>query len=251
MVIHLAAAVGGIGANMAEPGRFLYENAVMGLNVMEQARLAGVKKFVTIGTACSYPKDAPLPLYEQSLFDGPPEPTNAPYGLAKRLIIAQGQAYRQQYGMDCIAVVPANLYGPGDHFEPDTSHVIPAIIRKIADAQARGEDSVTLWGDGSPTRDFLFVEDAARGILLAAEKYSDALPINLGTGQQFSIGSVAGAIAGLMGYEGEMVWDTSKPNGQPRRMLDASRAKWLLGWEAETDLYEGLACTIAWYRETV
>lgn len=250
MVIHLAAAVGGIGANMAEPGRFLYENAVMGLNVMEYARRAGVQKFVTIGTACSYPKDAPLPLHEQSLFSGPPEPTNAPYGLAKRLIIAQGQAYRKQYGMDCIAVIPANLYGPGDNFDPQTSHVIPAIIRKVADAQARGEDSVTLWGDGTPTRDFLYVEDAAAGILAAAEKYSDEPPINLGRGQQFSIGAIADMIAALMEYRGEIVWDLSKPNGQPHRMMDVTRAKWLLDWESTFPLYEGLRRTIDWYRET-
>jgi GDP-L-fucose synthase len=249
VIIHLAAVVGGIGANMANPGRFFYDNAIMGIQLIEEARLAGVSKFVALGTICAYPKFAPIPFREEDLWNGYPEETNAPYGLAKKMMLVQCQAYRQQYGFDGIFLLPVNLYGPRDNFDLESSHVIPAMIRKMIDARDAGE-TVTLWGDGSPTREFLYVEDAARGIAMAAEGYDGIEPVNLGAGWEISIKDLAELIARHVGYEGEIVWDTSKPNGQPRRKLDVSRAKEYFGFEAQVPFEDGIKRTVEWWEST-
>lgn len=249
LVIHLAAVVGGIGANRAEPGRFLYENAVMGLDLIEACRVAGVAKVCVAGTVCAYPKFAALPFREDDIWDGYPEETNAPYGLAKKLLLVQAQAYREQYGMDTIYLLPVNLYGPGDNFDLETSHVIPAMIRKFLDAKDRGSDSVVLWGDGTPTREFLYVDDAARAFRLAVERYDGAEPVNIGSGDEVSINELASTVAQAVGYEGDIVWDTTKPNGQPRRKLDVSRARERFGFESGISLPEGLRLTVAEYLQ--
>jgi GDP-L-fucose synthase len=246
VVYHLAAEVGGIGANRANPGRYWYANLMMGAHVLELSRVNSVAKTVLAGTVCAYPKFTPVPFHEDDLWNGYPEETNAPYGVAKKSILVGAQSYREQYGMDAIFLLPANLYGPRDNFDLESSHVIPALIRKMID----NEREVVLWGDGSPTREFLNVEDAAVGMQLAAERYDGAAPVNLGTGVETSIRELAETIADLTGFEGEIVWDTSMPNGQPRRQLDASRARELFGFEARTPLRDGLARTIAWYRES-
>lgn len=248
MVMHLAARVGGIGANQAQPGRFFYDNLMMGTQLMEAARLESVKKFVAVGTICAYPKFTPVPFREETIWDGYPEETNAPYGLAKKMLLVQSQAYRQQYGFNSIVLFPANLYGPGDNFHPETSHVIPAIIRKCIEAKESGASSVVLWGDGTPTREFLHVEDAADGIVLAAERYDRSEPINLGTGQEISIRTLSALIAEATGYTGMVQFDPAKPNGQPRRCLDVSRAT-EFGFHASRSLVAGLRETVAWYRE--
>jgi GDP-L-fucose synthase len=247
LVFHLAAEVGGIGANQANPGRYWYANLVMGAHVLEQARLHEVGKVVIVGTVCAYPKFTPVPFHEDDLWNGYPEETNAPYGVAKKSILVGAQSYRDQYGLDAIFLLPANLYGPRDNFDPETSHVIPALIRKMVESP----DEVVLWGDGSPTREFLYVDDAAEGLMLAAQRYDGAEPVNLGTGSEISIRELAELIAELTGFHGEIVWDTSRPNGQPRRALDTSRARELFGFEARTSLREGLERTIAWYCEAV
>jgi GDP-L-fucose synthase len=247
VVIHLAARVGGIGANLANPGSFFYQNAMMGIQLMEQARLAGVQKFVTVGTVCAYPKFTPVPFSEDELWNGYPEETNASYGLAKRMLLVQGQAYRRQYGFNAIYLLPVNLYGPGDNFDPATSHVIPALIRRFVEAKESGQDRVVNWGDGTPTREFLYVDDAAEGLVLATERYDDPEPVNLGTGCEISMRDLATTIAGLVGYVGEILWDTSRPNGQPRRRVDTSRARDRFGFEAGTVLETGLKSTIEWY----
>lgn len=248
MVIHLAANVGGIGINREHPGLFFYENLMMGTLMLEYARRAGVNKFVGIGTICSYPKFAPIPFREADLWNGYPEETNAPYGLAKKMLLVQSQAYRQEYGYNAIHLLPVNLYGPHDKFDLRASHVIPAVIRKMVDAQACGASCITLFGDGSPTREFLFVRDAAEGIVLAAQRYNGAEPVNLGSACEISIRELVMLIAEEVGYRGELFWDTSKPNGQPRRKLDVSRAERDFGFVARTDFRDGLRETIAWYR---
>lgn len=248
VVIHLAAVVGGIGANRANPGRFLYDNLVMGAMLMEHARRVGVEKFVGVGTICSYPKFTPVPFREEDLWNGYPEETNAPYGLAKKMLLVQSQAYRQQYGFNAIHLLPVNLYGPGDRFDLDSSHVIPAIIRKCLEAVARDEREIVCWGDGTPTREFLFVKDCAEAIVLATERYDGAEPLNIGTGVEISIKELVELIVELTGFRGRIVWDTSKPNGQPRRCLDTRRAKEWLGFTATTKFREGLRTTVAWYR---
>lgn len=248
VVLHLAAKVGGIGANRENPGSFFYENLMMGVQLIEEGRKAGVEKLVAIGTVCSYPKLTPVPFKEDALWDGYPEETNAPYGLAKKMLLVQAQAYRAQYGFDAIFLVPVNLYGPRDNFDPKVSHVIPALIQKMCDAQARGEKIVTVWGDGSPTREFLHAQDAAEGILLAAEKYDGADPVNLGSGEEVSIKELVTRVADACGFTGDIRWDPSQPNGQPRRKLDVSRAKALFGFEAPTKFADGLKATVAWYR---
>ncbi len=247
VVIHLAAQVGGIGANRKKPGEFFYNNLVMGIQLMEQARLFKVEKFVAIGTVCSYPKFTPLPFREENLWDGYPEETNAPYGLAKKMLLVQSQAYRQQYGFNSIFVIPVNLYGPGDNFDPDSSHVIPALIKKCVDAVERGEEEIICWGDGSPTREFLYVEDAAEGILLASEVYNKSEPVNLGSGMEISIRDLVRLIAKYTGFVGRISWDTTQPNGQPRRYLDTSKAEREFKFKAKTALEEGLRKTISWY----
>jgi GDP-L-fucose synthase len=247
-VIHLAAVVGGIGANRENPGRFFYENAVMGLHLLEEARLAGVERFLTVGTVCSYPKHAPVPFREESLWDGYPEETNAPYGLAKKMLLVQSQAYRQQYGFDASYVIPVNLFGPGDNIDPATSHVIPALIRKFVEAVEAGHPTVDVWGTGAASREFLYVDDAARGVVLAAQHLSTAEPVNLGVGQELPIRELVELIASLVGFTGTIRWDTTKPDGQPRRALDTSRARELLGFVATMPFEEGLRRTIAWYR---
>lgn len=247
LVIHLAAVVGGIAANQDSPGRFFYDNAMMGLQLIEQARLMGVKKFVAVGTICAYPKFTPIPFREDSLWDGYPEETNAPYGLAKKMMLVQAQAYRQQYGFNGIYLLPVNLYGPRDNFDLHTSHVIPALIRKCAEAKKEGRGEIVLWGDGTPTREFLYVEDAAEGILLAAERYDGDQPVNLGTGEEIAISDLARVIAAEVGFAGRIVWDASKPNGQPRRCLDVTRARQLFGFKAAHDLRAGIADTVAWF----
>jgi GDP-L-fucose synthase len=244
LVFHLAAEVGGIGANRANPGRYWYANLIMGAHVLELARLQGVAKLVVAGTVCAYPKFTPVPFREEELWNGYPEETNAPYGVAKKSVLVGAQAYREQYGLDAIFLLPANLYGPRDNFDLETSHVIPALIRKMLE----GRDEVVLWGDGTPTREFLYVDDAAEAFILAAERYDGPEPVNLGTGVEISIRELAGTIAELTGFEGEIVWDTAMPNGQPRRALDASKAERLFGFRARTALRDGLAQTIAWYR---
>jgi GDP-L-fucose synthase len=247
LVFHLAAEVGGIAANRDNPGRYWYANLMMGAHVLELSRVENVRKLVIAGTVCAYPKFTPVPFKEDDLWDGYPEETNAPYGVAKKAVLVGAQAYREQYGTDAIFLLPANLYGPRDNFDLNTSHVIPALIRKMVESS--GE--VVLWGDGSPTREFLYVDDCATGLVLAAERYDGAAPVNLGTGVETSIRELAETIADLTGFEGELVWDTSMPNGQPRRQLDASRAKELFGFSAQTRLRDGLEKTIAWYRESV
>ncbi len=248
IIIHLAALAGGIGANRARPAEFFYQNLMMGVPLMHKAWQAGVEKFVAIGTICAYPKFTPIPFKEEHLWDGYPEETNAPYGLAKKMLLVQAQAYRQQYGFNAIYLLPVNLYGPRDNFDLETSHVIPALIRKYIEAQERGDDHVTLWGDGSPTREFLYAPDCAKGIVQAAERYDSPEPVNLGSGQEISIRDLAELIARLTGFEGEIIWDTSKPNGQPRRALDTSRAEQFFGWRATTPFEQGLRETIAWFR---
>jgi GDP-L-fucose synthase len=249
IAIHLAAVVGGIGINREKPGQFFYDNLIMGTQLMEAARLAGVQKFVAIGTICAYPKFTPVPFKEEDLWTGYPEETNAPYGLAKKMQLVQAQAYRQQYGFNAIYLLPVNLYGPGDKFDPHSSHVIPALIKKCVDATENGDDRIVVWGDGSPTREFLYVEDCAEGIVLATERYDGPEPVNLGSGTEISIKDLVHLIAELTGFEGEIVWDTSKPNGQPRRCLDVSRAERHFGFRAKTDFREGLKRTIAWYTD--
>jgi GDP-L-fucose synthase len=247
VVIHLAAVVGGIGANRANPGRFFYDNAIMGIQLIEYARLHGVEKFVAVGTVCGYPKFAPVPFREDDLWNGYPEETNAPYGLAKKLMLVQSQAYRAQYGFNSIFLLPVNLHGPRDNFDLETSHVIPALIRKCFEAKEGGREEIVLWGDGSPTREFLYVEDAAEGVLLATERYDGDLPVNLGTGEEISIRDLANLIASEVGFRGRIVWDASKPNGQPRRGLDVSRAKRLFGFEAAHSLRDGIKKTVEWF----
>jgi GDP-L-fucose synthase len=247
VVIHLAAMVGGIGANRDRPAEFFYQNLTMGTNVIHESWKAGVKKVTAIGTVCSYPKNPPVPFKEENLWDGYPEETNAAYGLSKKMLLVQAQAYRQQYGFNAIVLLPVNLYGPRDNFNLETSHVIPAFILKCLDAKERGKDEVVMWGDGSPTREFLYVEDAARGILLATEKYDGDLPINLGSGQEIRIRDLVATMARLLDYKGRIVWDKTKPNGQPRRLLDVSRARERFGFRAEVKLDDGLRRTIDWY----
>jgi GDP-L-fucose synthase len=249
IIIHLAAHVGGIGANREHPAEFFYDNLMMGVQLMHQAYQAGVEKFVAIGTVCAYPKFTPVPFNEEDLWIGYPEETNAPYGLAKKMLLVQSQAYRDQYEFNSIFLLPVNLYGPGDNFNPNSSHVIPALIRKCIEAQESGEDHIVVWGDGSPTREFIYVKDAARGIALAAEKYNKSDPVNIGSGFEISIKDLIQKIARMTGFEGDLVWDTSKPNGQPRRALDTTRAKEEFGFEAQTDFDEGLQNTIDWYRQ--
>lgn len=248
-VIHLAATVGGIGANRDNPGSYFYDNAVMGIELIEQARQSGVEKFTILGTICSYPKHTPVPFSEDDLFQGYPEETNAPYGIAKKALLTQSKAYRKQYGFNSIYLMPVNLYGPRDDFDLETSHVIPAIIRKCVEARERGEDSITAWGTGKPTREFLYVKDAAEGILDATEEFNESEPVNLGSGIEISIKNLVELIADLTGFEGEIHWDTSKPDGQPRRRLDTSRAKQKFAWEASTDFETGLRETIDWYED--
>jgi GDP-L-fucose synthase len=245
LVFHLAAVAGGIGANRAEPGRFWHANLLMGTHVLEQSRVAGVRKLVMLGTICSYPKHTPAPFREEELWNGYPEETNAPYGVAKKALLVGAQAYREQYGLDAITLLPVNLYGPRDNFDLETSHVVPALIRKMLERS--GE--VVLWGDGTPTREFLYVEDCADGIALAGERYDEPGPVNLGSGEEISIRDLADLVAELTGFEGEIRWDTSKPNGQPRRLLDTTKAADLFGFRATTSLRDGLERTIAWYRE--
>ena len=247
LVIHLAAVVGGIGANRKHPGLFFFENAIMGIQLIEEARRANVGKFVCLGTICAYPKFTPVPFREDDLWNGYPEETNAPYGLAKKMLLVQLQAYREEYGFQGIYLLPVNLYGPGDHFDLENSHVIPAMIRKFQEARETGARETVLWGDGSPTREFLYVEDAAEGILAAAERYDGAFPANLGSGEEIAIRDLATLVARETGFGGAIRWDASKPNGQPRRKLDVTRAEMLFGWKAGTPLSEGLRRTIAWY----
>jgi GDP-L-fucose synthase len=248
LIIHLAARVGGIGANRAHPAEFFYDNLIMGVQLIHEAWQVGVDKFVIIGTVCAYPKFTPVPFREEDLWNGYPEETNAPYGLAKKILLVQSQTYRQQYNFDSIFLLPVNLYGPGDNFDLETSHVIPALIRKCLEAKERGAESVAVWGDGSPTREFFYVEDAAEGILLAAERYNGSEPVNLGSSFEISIRGLVALIARLTGFAGKIVWDTTKPNGQPRRKLDTTRAERLFGFRAKTSLEEGLQKTIAWYQ---
>ncbi len=249
IVIHLAALAGGIGANRARPAEFFYNNLMMGVPLMHEAYLNKVDKFVAIGTICSYPKFAQVPFKEEYLWTGYPEETNAPYGLAKAMLLIQAQTYREQYDFNAIYLLPVNLYGPRDNFNLETSHVIPALVRKFIEAQDRGDKTVSLWGDGTPTREFFYAGDAAEGILMAAEKYNGSEPVNLGAGMEISIKDLANTIAKLTGFKGELIWDTSKPNGQPRRMLDVSRAKEYFDFEAKMEFEEGLKRTIDWFKE--
>ena len=249
LIIHLAALVGGIGANKERPAEFFYNNLIMGVQLMHRAWETGVEKFIAIGTICAYPKFTPVPFKEENLWDGYPEETNAPYGLAKKMLLVQAQSYRQQYGYNALFLLPVNLYGPGDNFNPKSSHVVPALIRKCIEAQEAGERKIVVWGDGSPTREFLYVEDAAEGILLASEKYNESEPVNLGAGSEICIKDLADMIAKKTGFTGELVWDTTKPNGQPRRKLDTSRAFKHFGFNAQMSFEEGLDHTIKWFRE--
>jgi GDP-L-fucose synthase len=249
VIIHLAALAGGIGANRARPAEFFYENLMMGVPLMHEAWERGVQKFVVIGTICAYPKFTTIPFKEENLWKGYPEETNAPYGLAKKMLLVQAQAYREQYGFNAIYLLPVNLYGPRDNFNLETSHVIPALIRKMIEAHQHGEKQVTLWGDGSPTREFFYAGDAAKGIALAAERYNGSEPVNLGSGMEISIKKLAETIARLTGFDGEIIWDTTKPNGQPRRALDVSRAKDYFDFEAQMPFEEGLRRTIEWFKE--
>ena len=248
IVIHLAARVGGIGANRENPGRFFYDNAIMGIEMMEQGRTSGVEKYVQVGTVCAYPKFAPIPFSEDDLWGGYPEETNAPYGLAKKMLLVQAQAYRQQYGFDAIYLLPVNLYGPGDNFDPQSSHVIPALIRKCIEARDSRAKSITVWGTGSATREFLYVDDAARAIVLAAERYDKPEPVNLGSSSEISIRDLVTLIARLTGFKGEIVWDATKPDGQPRRKLNVDRARTEFGFESKVTFEEGLRHTIDWYE---
>ena len=248
VLIHLAAVVGGIGANRANPGRFFYDNAMMGIQLIEAARRHGVEKTVVLGTICAYPKFTQIPFREEDLWNGYPEETNAPYGIAKKALLVQCQAYREQYGMNAIFLLPVNLYGPGDNFDLESSHVIPALIRKCVEAVEEGCDEIVLWGDGSPTREFLYVEDAAEGIILATERYDKPDPVNLGSGMEISIGDLAAKIASMAGFSGRITWDATKPNGQPRRCLDVSRAEREFGFRATTPFDVGLGRTIEWYQ---
>ena len=247
IIIHLAAKVGGIGANREKPGEFFYDNLMMGVQLIHQSWLKGVEKFVAIGTICAYPKYTPIPFKEEDLWNGYPEETNAPYGLAKKMLLVQSQAYREQYGYNSIFLLPVNLYGPGDNFNPASSHVIPALIRKCLEAKEQNAAEIVAWGDGSPTREFIYVEDAAEGITLATERYNSSEPVNIGSGFEISIKDLTETIARLTGFTGGIRWDTSKPNGQPRRRLDTTRALEAFGFEAKTDFEEGLKRTIAWY----
>jgi GDP-L-fucose synthase len=249
MVIHLAAVVGGIGINQEHPGKFFYENLMMGVQLIEEARQIGIPKFVALGTVCAYPKYTPVPFKEDDLWSGYPEETNAPYGLAKKMMLVQSQGYRQEYGFNSIYLLPVNLYGPGDNFNPDSSHVIPALIKKCVDAVESGADSIEVWGDGSASREFLYVEDAADGIILAAEKYNKSEPVNLGSSYEITIKDLVAIIEKETGFKGEIKWDTSKPNGQPRRKLDTTRAKQEFGFESKTTFEEGLRKTIKWYQQ--
>jgi GDP-L-fucose synthase len=251
VLIHLAAVVGGIGANRANPGRFFYDNAIMGIQLIEAARRRGIEKTVVLGTICAYPKFTPVPFREDELWNGYPEETNAPYGLAKKMLLVQCQAYREQYGMNAVFLLPVNLYGPGDNFDLESSHVIPALIRKCVEAVKEGKEEILLWGDGSPTREFLYVEDAAEGIVLATEQYDKSDPINLGSGMEISIRDLATTITTMTGFEGRIVWDTTQPNGQPRRCLDVTRAERAFGFRARTSFEDGLRKTIEWYLNCV
>jgi GDP-L-fucose synthase len=248
IVIHAAAAVGGIGANRDNPGRFFYENAIMGVQLIEACRVHGVEKTVVLGTICAYPKFTPLPFCEETLWDGYPEETNAPYGIAKKALLVQCQAYREQYGMNAIFLLPVNLYGPRDNFDLHSSHVIPALVRKCLEARSSGAAEIVLWGDGSPTREFLYVDDAAEAVVMATQRYDGAGPVNIGIGEEVSIRDLALKIAALTGFAGRIVWDRTKPNGQPRRCLDVSRAEREFGFRARTSLDEGLEKTIGWYK---
>jgi len=251
VVIHLAARVGGIGANSEHPAEFFYENLMMGVQLLHESWRHGVKKFVAVGTVCAYPKHTPVPFREEDLWNGYPEETNAPYGLAKKMLLVQSQAYRQQYGFNSIFLLPVNLYGPGDSSDPDSSHVIPALIRKFLEARDRGQDEVVVWGDGSPTREFLYVTDAAEAIGLAAERYDAAEPVNVGSSFEISIRDLTRLIAEIVGYQGRVTWDTIKPNGQPRRKVETSRAEELFGFRARTSFQDGLRGTVQWYTETI
>ncbi|CAE6767010.1 MAG: GDP-L-fucose synthase [Nitrospira sp.] len=248
LVLHLAARVGGIGANQTHAGRFFYDNLMMGTQLIEVGRQRGLEKLVAVGTICSYPKHTPVPFREEDLWAGYPEETNAPYGLAKKMMLVQAQAYRQQYGFNAVVLFPVNLYGPGDNFDMETSHVIPALIRKCVEAKERGDDRVVLWGDGSPSREFLHVDDAARAIVLAAEHYNGSEPVNVGTGHEITIQTLAELIAEAVGFSGRIVWDASKPNGQPRRCLEVSRAKRLFGFEASVAFVDGIRQTVSWFQ---
>ena len=247
VIIHLAAHVGGIGANREHPAEFFYDNLMMGVQLMHEAWKHGVQKFIAIGTVCAYPKFTPVPFKEDDIWNGYPEETNAPYGLAKKMLLVQSQSYRQQYGFNSVFLIPVNLYGPGDNFRPESSHVIPALIKKCVEAKTNGDKEVVIWGDGSPTREFVYVEDAAEGIAAATEKYNGSEPVNIGSGNEISIKDLANLIAHLTGFDGRMVFDTSKPNGQPRRGLDVSRAEELFGFRAKTNFEDGLRATIDWY----
>src|SRR5438093_3652423 len=249
IVIHLAGLVGGIGANQANPGKFFYDNLMMGVQLMEVGRQVGLQKFVAVGTICSYPKLTQVPFREEELWNGYPEETNAPYGLAKKMLLVQSQSYRQQYGFNSIVLFPVNLYGPRDNFDLETSYVIPALIRKCIEAKERGEREIVAWGDGSPSREFLHVRDAAEGLLLAAERYDSSDPVNLGSGMEISIKDLVHTIKRMTGFTGEIIWDTTKPNGQPRRSLDTSRAEKHFGFRAKTSFEEGLRRTIEWYKD--
>ena len=249
LVIHLAARVGGIGANRDNPGKFFYDNLMMGVQLIEVGRQVGLRKLVALGTICAYPKFAPVPFREEDIWNGYPEETNAPYGLAKKMLLVQSEAYRQQYGFNSVVLFPVNLYGPGDNFDLQTSHVVPALIRKCLEARDRRDRRIEVWGDGSASREFLHARDAAEGIVTAAERYEKSAPVNLGAGFEIKIRDLVPLVARLCRYEGEVVWDTSKPNGQPRRMLDTSRAERELGWRARIPFEEGLAETVAWYEE--
>ena len=248
LIIHLAAVVGGIGANRLHPGEFFYDNAIMGIELIECARRLNIRKFVCLGTICAYPKLAPLPFREEDLWNGYPEETNAPYGLAKKMLLVQAQAYRQEYGFNCIYLLPVNLYGPKDNFDPQTSHVIPGLIRKLLEARARGERTVTCWGTGSASREFLYVEDAAEAILLAAERYNKPDPVNIGSAHEITIRELAELLCKLTGFEGELIWDATQPDGQPRRRLNVARAEREFGFLAKTSLVDGLRRTIDWYQ---
>jgi GDP-L-fucose synthase len=250
VVIHGAATVGGIGANRDNPGLFFYENAIMGIQMIEACRRHGVQKTVVLGTICAYPKHTPVPFREEALWDGYPEETNAPYGIAKKALLVQCQAYREQYGMNAVFLLPVNLYGPRDNFDLHSSHVIPALIRKCVEARDRGDGEIVLWGDGSPTREFLYVDDAAEAVVLATERYNGAMPVNVGSGQEIAIRDLAGKVGEVCGFQGRIVWDASKPNGQPRRCLDVSRAECEFGFRAKTSLTEGLRATFEWYRRS-
>jgi GDP-L-fucose synthase len=245
----MAASVGGIGANQSHPAEFFYDNAIMGIELIEQARRLNVRKFLCLGTICAYPKFTPVPFHEEDLWNGYPEETNAPYGLAKKMLLVQAQAYRQEYGFNCIYLLPVNLYGPKDNYDPQTSHVIPALIRKMLEAKARGERTVTCWGTGSVSREFLYVEDAAEAILLAAERYDKPEPVNVGSGHEISIRDLASLLCQLTGFEGELIWDRTQPDGQPRRRLDITRAEREFGFLAKTALVDGLRHTIEWYEK--